>query len=151
MDNARPVAVIGADLVDAFFGSMEPLGQRDHRSTAAPFRVVGVAERKGSVFGQSQDNFVWMPITPFRKLYGARRSIVIQAEAQSMDVFEEAQDQARVAMRVRRHLDYAEPDDFSDRDRRERARPAGRRATRGSTSPRSWSRPSACWWAASWS
>jgi putative ABC transport system permease protein len=75
--------------------------------------VVGVAERKGKIFGESQDNFLWMPISTFRKLYGARRSVAIQAEARSMGVFEEAQDQARVAMRVRRHLDYHDPDDFN--------------------------------------
>ena len=106
------MAVIGTDLVDAFFGPMEPIGKRS-RSTGHPVKVVGVAEKKGSVFGESQDNFVWIPLTTFRKFYGARRSITIQAEAVSMDVFEEAQDQARVAMRVRRHLDYDKPDDFS--------------------------------------
>ena len=50
-----------------------------------PLRVVGVAERKGTVFGQSQDNFVWLPITHFRKLYGTRSSIIIQAQAASME------------------------------------------------------------------
>jgi len=112
VDAARPVAVIGADLMDAFFGQTEPLGREilvDNR----PFRVVGVAERKGSIFGESQDNFVWIPITYYRKVYGTRRSVTIQAEAESMAVFERAQDQARVAMRVRRHLAYEDPDDFS--------------------------------------
>ncbi len=112
VENARSAVVIGADLMDAFFGSMEPLG-REITIDSRPYRVVGVAERKGSVFGESQDNFVWMPITLYRKYYGSRRSIVIQAEAQSMAVFDEAQDQARVALRVRRHLDYADPDGFS--------------------------------------
>jgi putative ABC transport system permease protein len=74
---------------------------------------VGVAEKKGSVFGQSQDNFVWLPITTFRKFYGTRRSVTIQAEARTMAVLEEAQDQARVAMRVRRRVGFAKPDDFS--------------------------------------
>jgi putative ABC transport system permease protein len=112
VDSARPVAVIGADLMDAFFGQTEPLGKEvliDNR----PYRVVGVAERKGSVFGESQDNFAWVPITYFRKVYGTRRSVTIQAEAASMAAFERAQDQARVAMRVRRHLRYEDPDDFS--------------------------------------
>jgi putative ABC transport system permease protein len=112
VDAARPVAVIGADLMDAFFGQTEPLGKEiliDNRS----FRVVGVADRKGSIFGASQDNFVWIPITYFRKVYGTRRSVTIQAEAESMAVFERAQDQAHVAMRVRRHLHYEDPDDFS--------------------------------------
>ncbi len=112
VEQARNVAVIGTDLVEAFFGSMEPLG-REVLFDGRPFKVVGVAEKKGSVFGESQDNFAWVPITTFRKYYGSRRSIVIQAEARSMDVFEAAQDQARVAMRVRRHLDYQDPDDFS--------------------------------------
>ena len=112
VDQSRPVAVIGTDLVDAFFGLMDPIG-KEVEVDGHPVRVVGVAEKKGSVFGQTQDNFVWLPLTTFRKLYGARRSITIQAEARSMEVFEDAQDQARVAMRVRRHLDYDKPDDFS--------------------------------------
>jgi putative ABC transport system permease protein len=112
VENARNSVVIGADLMDAFFGTMEPIG-REISIDSRSFRVVGVAERKGSIFGESQDNFVWMPITLFRKYYGSRRSIVIQVEARSMNSFEEAQDQARVVMRVRRHLDYADPDDFN--------------------------------------
>jgi putative ABC transport system permease protein len=112
IDVARPVAVIGADLVDAFFGQMEPLG-KIIQVEGHELKVVGVAERKGKIFGNSQDNFVWIPINTFRKLFGSRRSITIQAEATSMADFEEAQDQARLALRIRRHLDYDKPDDFS--------------------------------------
>jgi putative ABC transport system permease protein len=111
-DQARPVAVVGTDLVDAFFGVRDPLG-KEIEVDGHPVKVVGVAEKKGSVFGNSQDNFVWVPLTTFRKFYGARRSITIQAEAKSMPLLEEAQDQARVAMRSRRHLDYDKADDFS--------------------------------------
>ncbi len=110
--SARPVAVIGADLMDAFFPNAEPLG-KEIIVDGNRLRVVGVGERKGKVFGESQDNFVWTPITAFRKVFGARRSVSIQVEAQSMDVFEKAQDQARLALRNRRHLAYGEPDDFN--------------------------------------
>ncbi len=112
LDSARPVAVIGADVMDAFFPNAEPLG-KEILIDGNRLRVVGVAERKGKVFGQSQDNFVWTPITAFRKAFGSRRSVAIQAEAQSMAVFEQAQDQARLALRNRRHLEYSEPDDFT--------------------------------------
>ena len=112
IEQDRMVAVVGTDLVDAFFGSMEPIG-KEIDVDGHFLRVVGVAEKKGSVFGESQDNFVWMPITTFQKLYGVRRSVDIQAEARSMADFEAAQDQARVAMRARRHLTYDKPDDFT--------------------------------------
>jgi len=112
VDEARHVAVIGTDLVDAFFGRMEPLGKTINVN-GRPLRVVGVAEKKGSVFGESQDNFVWIPISTWRKFYGARRSITIQVEAVSMDRLEAAQDQARIVMRARRHLDYFDADDFN--------------------------------------
>jgi putative ABC transport system permease protein len=112
VDSSRPVAVIGTDLMEAFFGQREPL-EKTITVDGHELKVVGVAEKKGEIFGESQDNFVWMPITTFRKLYGTRRSVTIQAEARSMDLFETAQDQARVVMRVRRHLGFSKPDDFS--------------------------------------
>ena len=62
VDRARPVAVIGADLKEAFFGEREPLG-REILVDSHVVRVVGVAEPKGSFFGRSQDNFVWIPVT----------------------------------------------------------------------------------------
>ncbi len=112
VDQARSLAVIGSDLRDAFFGVREPIG-RDIDLGGRRVKVVGVAEKKGSVFGESQDNFVWIPLTTFRKFFGTRRSITIQAEARSMADFEAAQDQARVALRARRHLSYDKPDDFT--------------------------------------
>jgi putative ABC transport system permease protein len=112
IEQASLVGVIGTDLVDAFFGTMEPIG-KEIDVDGHPIKVVGVAEKKGIVFGESQDNFVWLPITTFQKLYGSRRSFSIQAEATTMGVFEAAQDQVRVAMRARRHLTYNKPDDFN--------------------------------------
>ena len=109
---AAMVGVIGTDLVDAFFGTMEPIG-KEIDIDGHPIKVIGVAEKKGAVFGESQDNFVWLPITTFQKFYGTRRSFSIQAEARAMDVFEAAQDQVRVTMRARRHLTYNKPDNFN--------------------------------------
>jgi putative ABC transport system permease protein len=113
IDRGAAVGVIGTDVADALFpGGMEPIGKEillDRR----PIRVIGVAEKKGKVFGESQDNFVWIPISTFRKYYGSRQSVNIQVQAASMEQFEEAQDQARVILRSRRHLGSRKPDDFS--------------------------------------
>jgi putative ABC transport system permease protein len=112
IEAASLVAVIGTDLADAFFGQMEPLG-KEIDVDGHMLKVIGVAEKKGVVFGESQDNFLWIPISTFGKLYGSRRSFSVFAEAQTMGVFEAAQDQVRVAMRARRHLTYDKADDFS--------------------------------------
>jgi len=112
VEQGRRVAVIGTDLVEGLFANVDPVG-KDVDVDGHPLKVVGVAEKKGSVFGESQDNFVWMPITTFQKLYGTRSSVDVQAEAESMEAFERAQDQVRVAMRARRHLTYHRPDDFA--------------------------------------
>jgi putative ABC transport system permease protein len=112
IEAASLVAVIGSDLSDAFFGQMEPLG-KEIDVDGHMLKVIGVAEKKGTVFGESQDNFIWIPISTFAKLYGSRRSFSVQAEAASMANFEAAQDQVRVAMRARRHLTYQKPDDFN--------------------------------------
>jgi putative ABC transport system permease protein len=111
VDQSNRVAVIGPDLIDVLFGSVDPMGKQIDVD-GHMIRVVGVTEPKGSVFGQSQDNFIWLPITTFQKLYGSRSSITIQVEAVSMAEFEPAQDQVRMAMRNRRHLTYSKPDDF---------------------------------------
>jgi len=112
VESARPVAVIGADLADTFFAQGEPLGKLI-LIDGHEVKVVGVAERKGKIFGDSQDNFAWIPLNTFRKFFGSRRSITIPAAAVPPDRMEEAQDQARLAMRIRRHLDYDAADDFS--------------------------------------
>jgi putative ABC transport system permease protein len=112
IEQASLVGVVGTDIVDAFFGTMEPIG-KEIEVDGHPIRIVGVAEKKGSVFGNSMDNFVWLPISTFQKLYGTRRSVNIQCEARSMASFEPAQDQVRVAIRARRHLTYNKPDDFA--------------------------------------
>ena len=112
VDRGSPVAVIGSDVADAFFQHMDALG-KEVLIDGHPLRVVGVVDKKGTVFGNSQDNFMWIPITLFQKLYGTRRSVDIMVQAAAMDRFEDAQDQVRVVMRNRRHLGFAKPDDFS--------------------------------------
>jgi putative ABC transport system permease protein len=110
--SARHAAVIGQDLVDAFFPNMDPLG-KTILIAGQPIVVVGVAEKKGTIFGFSQDNVAWIPISTFRKLYATRDAVSLQIEARSMAEFEAAQEQARMAMRVLRHRSPKQEDDFS--------------------------------------
>ncbi len=54
--------------------------------------MIGVAEAKGSVFGQSQDAFVDIPIHTYFQIYGSRTGIRYAARAADQNVLEQAKD-----------------------------------------------------------
>ncbi len=103
--------VIGADVVDELFGTLDPLG-REIRVRGQVFGVVGVGERKGSAFGQSRDLYVLVPLSTFSRLEGRVGSVEIKVRSRSQDDFVEAQDETRAVLRTARHLRPGEPDDF---------------------------------------
>ncbi len=78
-----------------------------------PFVVVGVGKPIGTVFGQSQDDYVYIPIETFLTVYNVSdRSLTINVQARGPDWMERTQDEARMLMRARRHLAPQEEDAF---------------------------------------
>jgi len=72
-----------------------------------------VAEKQGSTFGQSQDNWVGIPLTAFMKTYGSAKSVTIYIKAGSAGpILQEAGDEVRVLMRSKRHDAPGQPDSF---------------------------------------
>ena len=111
VDRNRPLALLGAQTAERLFGPADPIDKvitvnGDH------FRVVGVSEKKGSVFGQSQDEFVIIPLGEFRKMFGSRPGLQLLVKPKSPDLVNVAMDDATVAMRIKRHLRPAQPDNF---------------------------------------
>ena len=105
------VAMIGSELANKLFPSLDPVGHEvmlDNR----PFIVVGVAKPIGTVLGQSQDNFAYIPVETYIKIYGAYEGIWINIQARGPEWMERTQDEARVLMRARRHLSPNETDSF---------------------------------------
>ena len=109
------VALLGAEVANRLFARLDPLG-RVAQINGMPFEVIGVAKPIGTVLGQSQDNFVYIPIQTFLKIYGSNRSLSINVQARSADWMSRTQDEARMLMRARRHLLPAEEDSFGIRD-----------------------------------
>ena len=109
------VAFVGTDIVDQLFPQVDPIGST-LLIDGLPFEVVGVAEKVGSVFGQSQDNFVNLPLSTYLKIWGEgppnAGGIAIGVKYNSPGVKEQVTDQARVLMRTRRQQKYDEPDAF---------------------------------------
>ncbi|MGC2400034.1 MAG: ABC transporter permease [Acidobacteriaceae bacterium] len=107
------VAIIGPDIVDNQMGLVDPIGQ-EIRVDGAQYTVIGVGERKGKTLGQSQDNWVALPITTFLNAYGSNRSLTIYARANGVgDPLEMAVDEVRTILRAYRHDLPGAEDSFS--------------------------------------
>ena len=71
---ASRVAIVGYDIVDKLLPNIDPIGQ-EIRVDGEPYTVIGVGERQGSTLGQSQDNYVAVPITAYQHTYGTNDSV----------------------------------------------------------------------------
>jgi putative ABC transport system permease protein len=111
-DRHMNVAFIGNDLKEKFFSGASPVGQ-NLTVEGVQFEVVGVSKAKGSIFGQSQDNFLVIPIDTYFKIWGARNGMGFAATALDHDHLAQAQEEARMLLRSYRHLRPREDDTFS--------------------------------------
>ncbi|MFC5864341.1 ABC transporter permease [Acidicapsa dinghuensis] len=103
IEHATRDCVVGYDIVDNIMGDGDPIG-KELRIDGIPYTIVGVGERQGKTFGQSQDNWAAVPITSYQHTYGTNDSLTIYSRANGdAKVMERAEDQARVIMRIRRH------------------------------------------------
>jgi putative ABC transport system permease protein len=108
----RPVAVIGADVADALFAGISPLG-RSIRIDNRTFQVVGTLSRKGKIVNESMDLVVFIPFKTFYSNFGKGRGFEIaMAVADAADV-RRAEDQLVGILRRIRSTPPGAPDDFS--------------------------------------
>jgi putative ABC transport system permease protein len=102
-DHASHVAVIGTDVQDNLFSGVDPIGQ-ELRVDGVPYTVIGISEKQGSTFGQSQDNWVAVPLPAFQKSYGTAKTLTVYVKAGTAgEQLEKTADEVRVLMRSRRH------------------------------------------------
>ncbi len=112
-DHRGQVVFIGADVADRLFANVDPIG-KVVRAETHEYQVIGVAERIGSAFGQSQDNFMIIPLHTFEKeLHRPRDWVGIFVQAGSAEMMSACEDEARMLMRAWRHLPYDAPDNFA--------------------------------------
>jgi putative ABC transport system permease protein len=111
-DRHMNVAFIGNDLKTKFFPTENAIGQTI-TADGIPFQVVGVSKAKGSIFGQSQDNFVVVPVETYFKIWGSRNGMNFAATALDHGHLMQAQEEARMLLRAYRHLGPKDDDTFS--------------------------------------
>ncbi|MBI2614976.1 MAG: ABC transporter permease [Gemmatimonadetes bacterium] len=108
-----PVVVLGHELADRLFEGQDPIG-REVKIQAIPYRVVGVVEAQGNLFGISLDKFAVAPAHAPVKRFVNPPGIVdlVLIKARSVPEMQLAMEQAEAVMRSRRELRPAEDNNF---------------------------------------
>jgi putative ABC transport system permease protein len=109
-ENAQ-VAVVGWDVYETLIKPRSPLG-RLIKIGDRHFKVIGVAADRGSLFGQSRNRYVIVPIGAFQKLFGTRQSVDIRIKVDDIRSMPTAIEEARVTIRIRHGLRPDQEDDF---------------------------------------
>ena len=107
-----PVCFIGGDVQKKFFSNVDPIGKTIRAGTHS-YEVIGVAAVIGSALGQSQDNFIYIPLGTYSKEWGTQRdSLVLFIQAQNAEMMAASEDEARMLLRAWRHIPWDDPDSF---------------------------------------
>jgi putative ABC transport system permease protein len=113
-DAAQRVAYLGADVATKLFPVGSPVSQ-EITIRGLPYRVIGVEAARGTVFGIPQDNFILVPLKTYSVNFGGlirNRSLYFVATSKTDPQFNDAVDESRFLMRVRRKLAASEKDNF---------------------------------------
>lgn len=105
------VCVIGAELREKFYEGLDPLG-KTLNVRGIPMRIVGVEAKRGTMFGQSLDNLVYIPVSTYGKVFGNRQSLQIHGKAYSGAEFTATIEDARTTLRNYHKLQGSLEDDF---------------------------------------
>jgi putative ABC transport system permease protein len=121
-NSGQPVCVVGSDIITNFYPNETPeqaIGQ-DLWAGGHRYRIVGVLQPLGKIFGISRDDRIVIPFATYKKDYGlniargafnTEGSLVIFIQTPSADQLETAEDQVRAIMRNRRGRTFNDEDD----------------------------------------
>ena len=105
------VIVIGAELREKFFPQTDPIDKMI-RVAGYPMRIIGVEQKRGSMFGRSLDNHAYIPLTTYGRMFGRTQSIRVHGKSRDRELFQTTLDEGRTAMRVHHKLKGNVEDDF---------------------------------------
>jgi putative ABC transport system permease protein len=93
------VVVLGPEIADALFASSADAVGKDIRINGYKFHVIGVMEHIEDFFGISENDFAFIPMSTFERLYPEQENVTLMVSAVSRQQFSEAHDQVVNALR----------------------------------------------------
>ncbi|MGD8726492.1 MAG: ABC transporter permease [Gemmatimonadales bacterium] len=110
----QPVVVLGHELAERLFEGRDPIG-REVKIRSIPYRVIGVVESQGNLFGISLDKFVVAPaLSPVKRFVNPPRVIdELLVKAQTEEDLRTAMVDAEAVMRSRRGLRPGDENTFA--------------------------------------
>jgi putative ABC transport system permease protein len=113
-NNSMRVAFIGTDVAARLFPFGSPIGE-EISIRGIPYKIIGVRVAKGTIFGQPQDNFLQLPIKTFGANFGGlrfQRAPYFVVTAKNDKVFNDAVEEVRTLLRIKRKIPSDEKDSF---------------------------------------
>ena len=106
------VCVIGYDIVDQFFPGQTPIGNKI-KIDGNNYRIIGITKRKGSVFGNSQDEVVYFPYTTLKGRNTLFRGLIVGVKTTDSKMLEPLKDELRGIVRKSRKVPALDKDNFA--------------------------------------
>lgn len=112
VERAAKVAVIGNDIKEKYFPNGSAIGQ-SIKIRGVPVTILGVEAKRGSMFGDSQDRHIYLPISLHSQIFARTGGIQLHGKTLSKETFSDAIEEARLLMRNKRQLLGSEEETFS--------------------------------------
>jgi len=112
MNRAANVCVIGPEVANALFATHEEAIGKEITVNSYKFRVIGVQGFVDDIFGISENDFVYIPMTTFERLYPNTERVYLLVSAVDRERFDEAYNQVISALRRVRGLRADEDNNF---------------------------------------
>lgn len=112
VERTAAVAVIGMDVKEKFFEFTSPLG-KTLKIRGVPVTIIGVEQKRGSFFGQSQDRHMYIPITLHNQIFSRTGGLQIHGKTATPDNFKASIDEANLLLRNKRQLLGSQESNFS--------------------------------------
>lgn len=112
VERTAPVAVIGMDVKEKYFEFTSPIG-KSLKIRGVPVKIIGVEQKRGSFFGQSQDRHIYIPITLHNQIFDRTDGVQVHGKTISKEDFHPAIEEAELSLRNKRQLLGSEESTFS--------------------------------------